>query len=116
MKIRHGFVSNSSSSSFLIYGVCLEDYSAKTAKLVGDEEGSLDTHEIQKKLKEKVAGLGLERHSPPYSDSTYIGVSWDKVKDDETGAQFKARVEDALEKAFGTKLTCSTHEDAWTDN
>lgn len=68
MKIRMGFVSNSSSSSFLVYGACLSPRN--------------ELYDLTSKI---------EVYSPP-DDNTYIGLSWDRVGDDETGKQFKERV------------------------
>jgi hypothetical protein len=83
MKLRNGFVSNSSTSSFLIFGVCIE----------GNYETSEKIDEIITKL-----NLGLEVHAPGDYDSVYIGQSWDEVGDDETGLQFKDRVTAELVK------------------
>jgi hypothetical protein len=52
MKIRNGFVSNSSSSSFLIYGI--ETNVEKLRKLIKPESelwGTLETHNISYNLK-----------------------------------------------------------------
>jgi broad specificity phosphatase PhoE len=94
MKIRHGFVSNSSTSSFLIYGTTL----------TGDEYDEVDWKAVRE--------AGLETHHPEYGDLV-IGASWDTVKDDETGKQFKERVESAITKLIKREADCSTHEDAW---
>ena len=102
MKVRMGFVSNSSSSSFLIYGVRIEDKAY--AKLE------------DKKLPD---GIGLE--CPPEDDGGYIGASWDSIKDDETGKQFKDRVAAAIAEIFKQngvdmeKFECGTHQEAWYD-
>jgi hypothetical protein len=45
----------------------------------------------------------------------YIGVSLDKIKDDETGLQFKQRVQAEIEKIVGEEVKCSYHEDAGYD-
>jgi len=104
MKIRTGFVSNSSSSSFLIYGVCLSHSEVDDA--LNEEDASVwDLAESLPK--------GFECNEPPDYESIYIGASWDTVRDDETGAQFKARVEKVLAEKFGKELTFGTFSEAW---
>ena len=95
MKIRQGFVSNSSTTSFLIYGV-----------IVNDNELIEKTWNMKE----------LEGYNDPYDSGGWIGISWSDVRDDETGAQFKARVEAQLYQEFGIKPDkCCTHEEAWRD-
>jgi hypothetical protein len=43
----------------------------------------------------------------------YIGCSWSSVKNDETGRQFKDRIEAEIEKLLGSKTSCGTHSAAW---
>jgi hypothetical protein len=95
MKIRNGFVSNSSSSSFVIYGVHLSDeYRSKIYNTYDDF---------------------LEINHIPYVsnyDDVYLGRSWSEVKDDETGKQFKERVEKEIKEAlkdFELNLEFNTH-------
>lgn len=95
MKIRQGFVSNSSTTSFLIYGVSVDD-----AELV-DKAWDVE---------------GIEGYGNPYDSGGWIGASWCQVRDDETGAQFKARVEAKLFTELGIKPEqCDTIEQAWRD-
>ena len=70
MKVRKGFISNSSTTSFLIYGV-----------QVFTEE------EIDYKLLKK---LSLEYYVG--ESEHYVGRSWGDVEDNETGKEFKDRI------------------------
>jgi len=75
MKFRQGFISNSSSTSFCIYGYYLDKY--------------IDCdYDIRDKT-------GIEVYSNPnsYGDSTYIGIPLSTIGDEETFKQFKQRVE-----------------------
>jgi hypothetical protein len=117
MKLRSGFVSNSSTSSFLIYGTCFEGtYDLYERLGIKDEteedEYSDQAYEVLSKLEEE---LGLEHHAPDYDDYIYLGKSWDKVGDNETGAEFKARIEKILKDKFGDDIELDTHEFAWRD-
>lgn len=137
MKIRQGFVSNSSSSSFCIYGICKESYDIEEilkAKGVTDEElvdgvseyfddwsykwrlkdKGLSEEEIQKKCDERVTIRGMDIHHPYDGEcGAFIGQSWSSINDDETGAEFKARIEKEIKAFFGDDAECSTYKEEW---
>ena len=96
MKIRQGFVSNSSTTSFCIYGAMIPSSKIKDMWSLAEE-------------------VGLECFCPEYNDGYCVGISWSSVGDDETGRQFKDRVEALVEKLVGKKVLCQTHEEAWRD-
>jgi len=103
MKVRNGFVSNSSSSSFLIYGT--------TIPIEGEYNWKI-REDLENQINEK--GLKLEFHYVDYYDGfIYIGMSWDCIEDDETGAEFKKRVEKECEKLLDKRVDCETFECAW---
>lgn len=124
MKIRNGFVSNSSSSSFLIYGVCTDEESHICAEDLTTEAveflktiGLKDGEDVSKKYIYNF----LIHFNIDYWDyyGFYMGRSWDEVGDDETGREFKESIKKSLLKIFKpdskTMNSLGTHEQAWLD-
>lgn len=113
MKIRNGFVSNSSSSSFLIFGIYIDDISELTP-LVSEED--MNIYDIMENI---IPGNVLHWYIIPWDeDDVYIGLDWDQVQDDETGAEFKTRVTDLINQYLGKSYQISdlsTHKAAWHD-
>ncbi|MBT6050104.1 MAG: hypothetical protein HOG49_25180 [Candidatus Scalindua sp.] len=145
MKIRNGFVSNSSTSSFHIYGICLEEgeqvadrikenatddmkellltkNNAAAAKSsyrnVFDDFASYmdsfeeDSYELWYEIG---CAANLSVNSPEYY-GTYIGIDPSKIGDDETGREFKTRVENIIKSLLGSDTKgFGWHEEAWRD-
>ena len=80
MKIKHDFVTNSSSTSFVIYGATFQNYEDAAA------------------LKEKISDKEFVTECGEYED-TYVGVDFTSMKMDETRRQFQERVEKVLRDA-----------------
>jgi len=115
MKLRRGFVSNSSTTSFLIYGICMDgaDISKRLSdkgliKMEEDEE-SYDLYECENLFP------GYEITSCPDTDDYFIGPSWDSIGDDETGREFREKIEKKFKELLGDDITCSTYQEAWRD-
>jgi len=97
MKVRRGFVSNSSTTSFCVYGTPVTD----------GEADIFYSHPDRKSfgLSKKYMQDGL----------MILGRSWDQIKDDQAGKQFKEEIEEALQTIFGRPMDCDTWEDGYYD-
>lgn len=111
MKVRTGFVSNSSSSSFAIWGASFD-----TDELLEVIKNQL-TEEQYEMIKEQDEALenvwsvnGLEMYEDYEGQRVYIGRSWSDIDDDQTGKQFKNYVQKKIEKAIGEKIECRNIE------
>ena len=120
MKIRRGFISNSSSCSFCIYGISInpqklcEKLIENGIKLTeADKEEIYEWFDKNNKITEN-----LEiRYGPDYGDrDLYIGKEWANILDNQTGAEFKKEIEEKIKKLIGKDTKCFTHEEAWRDD
>jgi hypothetical protein len=108
MKIRNGFVSNSSSSSFVIYGAefdindLIEEFKDVYEKVGENERDLLD--ELFDEFEYYYDGSFVE--------SVYVGVPLVYMKDDETFGQFKARVKAMLDAQMKRDVKCETFDGA----
>lgn len=105
MKIRNDFVSNSSSSSFMLVGASFNDEEIKNAwlKLHPKDAKIYDddyyTDDIAYDLAAEL-GLRYERGIDNYYDEHCIGLTYDKMDANETKTQFEKRILDKLNTAF----------------
>jgi len=127
MKIRNGFVSNSSSSSFCIYGaddinpeILLKNFKKLVTEgkvqvspwilelLNEEEEGDLDELcEILYNYKD-IQAFNMW-------DELYVNVSYTRMKGDETRNEFEARVREMLLKLDPMITGFSVQQEAWRD-
>ena len=57
---------------------------------------------------------GLEVETGQEGDSLYVGKSWNNIKDDETGLQFKQGIENIIKEKLGLKdVNFGSHSEAW---
>ena len=125
MKIRNGFVSNSSSTSFCIWGVYVENGSS-------DEEKLKSYLLQQQKVKEYLVKYPDEDDmyelldvadfkelysvSGPDGDGIYLGREFASIRADETGAHFKESTQATVDKIFGEDvMKCCVQEESWRD-
>ena len=97
MKIRAGYVSNSSSSSFCIVGIAV--YSGELGELF-DLKEEYDDYHYYDFVKENLKGMDSHRGIEEYSsDSVIIGKHIYAMNDDETLGNFKEGIFEQLKKA-----------------
>jgi hypothetical protein len=113
MKIRSGFVSNSSSSSFCIYGACIETSKLESLLNKLDIKLEYDYDEDYLYTIEKIAEkIGLDAYG--YDDFGYfVGLSLTQMEMDETMRQFQKKIDDKL-KLIGIDGG-DIYEEAWRD-
>jgi len=120
MKTRNGFVSNSSSSSFCIYGAYIQKNDAseivKKLKLEGSRDPCFRLGEYIESISDLKAHYG---DCDWESYKVCLGLSWDKMSDSETMGAFKERVESEIRKSLGDgiesgfDLGLGIHEEGW---
>lgn len=103
MKIRSGFVSNSSSSSFVVYGVRVESDDVETAckklKIKWDEDNDgFDSYEALEKLSDKLGVKHMDDSEG--SGEYYFGVAPGAFAEDKTMRANKKEIEKKLKKSF----------------
>lgn len=103
MKIRNGFVSNSSSTSFALYGAYISDEEVEAA---GEKRG-LDIDDMCncEILEALLEDTGLSYATP--NGDYLVGVDFEDMRDDETKAQFRERIQNTLQEIFGQPISCS---------
>ena len=111
MKIRTDFVSNSSSSSFMLVGACFNDKEIEDAWLKLHPEDSEKFNENSENYDEYYVndivydlahelGLQYERGIDNYYDGYILGLRYGDMSYSETKDEFEQRIKSRLNKVF----------------
>ena len=118
MKLRAGFVSNSSTTSFCIYGIALESKNEiKQAwnKLFPNKPFDNKNADMYDACEEIAEALSLEYQCGEEGYCHYIGTEFTSIPEDITPKQFKKSISDTIKSAFGEDAKCGLHEESYRD-
>jgi hypothetical protein len=124
MKVKLDFVTNSSSTSVVMWGTYLdgsqiqenETLIAKIKELAGKEDITEDIEEegLVYMIDDVLSGFGLDTHGDYDGSGIYIGKSPFSMKEDETLKQFKENIESKL-KELGINNKIESIVESWMD-
>lgn len=121
VELRCGKPTSNSVTSFFIYGACFDGNDTesllKAASRLGFDISAYAEGFYPYELLPEIAGkLGLEDHYGQSCERYYVGLSPYLIGDNETGSQFRTRVEEKIIEAFGVDIKCAYYEESFRDD
>ena len=101
MKIRTGFVSNSSSSSFIAFGARIDP---ELCDKIRKEKNNYDYFD-DLNLKKVVGGKTIKTEHDGYTGTEFIYFDFEDLKDDETLGEVKKQLQNFIKEEMGVDIS-----------
>jgi len=99
-----------------LYGIEVSAKDLIKKNILFSINGHFESHYVDSNLKEKMKKINkkIVVYSSSFDcDTMYVGMHWSKIKNNETGIQFKQRVEKCLKPIFGNNLIFKNCKEEW---